>query len=168
MTEKLKKLAPPGISLMNELCVYAFGMGISLLISFAYFIRLFDATSDYIIWSAVHGRMVNPDFTMPHFTQLIEGVFTGFFFVALCSLFLCVYHYTYYSSGGSHTLYLMNRLPDRWYLMKTCLTVPVLMALTSLAAAGVLTLLYYAVYLIATPKGYLPAGILAGIMEILI
>ena len=168
MTEKLKKLAPPGISLEQELGVYAFGLLISFMISLAYFIRLFDATSDYIIWSTTHGRMVNPDFTMPHFTYLVEGVFLGFFFVALCSLFVSVYHYTYYSSGGSHTLYLMHRLPDRWYLAKTCFTVPVLMALVSLAAAGVLTLLYYAVYLIATPKGYLPAGLMVKITEFLI
>ena len=161
--EKLKKYAPPGINPEHELGVYAFGTFISFLVSLAYFIRLFDARSDYIIRSTTKGRMVNPDFTMPYFGELIEGVFTGFFFVALCSLIVSVYHYAYYSSGGSHTLYLINRLPTRGYLAMTCLTLPVLMALASLAAVLVLTLLYYGIYLIATPKGYLPAGILAGL-----
>ena len=44
--ERLKKLAPPGISVKNELSFYAFGLAIAFLISFAYFIRLCDAASD--------------------------------------------------------------------------------------------------------------------------
>ena len=75
--EQLKKFAPPGIDLAHELGVYAFGLFISFMISLAYFVRLFDVRSDYIIYSTTEGRMVNPDFAMPYFAHLIRGVFIG-------------------------------------------------------------------------------------------
>ena len=156
--ERLKKLAPPGISVRSELGFYAFGLLIALLISFAYFIRLFDATSDYYVWSTVSGKIVNPDFTMPMFASLIEGVFTGFVFVAACSMLLPISHYFSYSSGGSHALYLIKRLPTQGYLAMTCLTLPVLMALTSLLIAFLLLIIYYGIYVLAVPDGYFIPG----------
>lgn len=156
--EQLKKLAPPGFNLAADLGIYAFGLGISFMISLAYFIRLFDARSEYIVWSTVQGKMINPDFEMPYFAELIEGVFAGFIFVALAALLRSVSYRMYYSSGGSRTMYLISRLPDRWYLVKTCFTVPLLMAAASLITALVLIIIYYGIYLIATPEGYLLPG----------
>ena len=156
--ERLKKLAPPGISVKNELGFYAFGLVIAFLISFAYFIRLCDAASDYYVWSTVSGKIVNPDFVMPMFAELIEGVFTGFVFVSMCSLLLPLYHYFSYSSGGSHALYLIRRLPERGYLAMTCLTLPVLMALASLLIALLLLILYYGIYVLAVPDGHFIPG----------
>ena len=161
--DQIKKLAPPGIPIFDELRLYLCGIVISFLISLGYFIRLFAARSEMYVYSTVHGKILNPDFVMPAFSSLVSGVFVGFLFVAFASLFVSVYHYSYYSSCKSHTLYLIKRLPTRGYLAMTCLSLPVLMAAISLLIALILLTIYYGIYVIATPEELFGTGQLASL-----
>ena len=157
--ERIKKLAPPGIPLMEELRVWITGLVLALLYSFRYLIAYGNERSDMYYYDGDTGiRYITKGFVMPDFADLFEGSLSVFFFVALCVLFASVYHYMYYSSGGSHALCLIRRLPDRTYLAKTCLTLPVLASLATLILAFLVMLADFGLYMLMTPEECLRAG----------
>ena len=62
-----------------------------------------------------------------------------------------VYHYLYYRQG-SKSIYLMKRLPSKHELHKRAIALPMLAILGCLVAALIVMLLYFAIYMLATPK----------------
>ena len=61
---------------------------------------------------------------------------------------------------GGRSIYTMRRLPHRGELWRRCLAVPAATALTALAAAAVLTAVYFGIYLIFTPAVCLPGRLI--------
>lgn len=131
-------------------------LGVGVLVSFGFFSRLHRARSELYAWA---GRtlVLRPGAVMPYFTELLHGSFWGLGIVAACMLALAVGFYGYHYQGG-RSIYTMRRLPNRWELWRRCLTLPVLTALACLLLAGLLTLLYFEIYLQVTPEGCLPPG----------
>lgn len=151
--ERIKKLAPPGIPLPEELRIWIAGLVLALLWSFRYFLAYGNERSDMYWYDTETGiRHITKDFVMPDFADLFEGSLSGFYFVAMCVLLAAVYHYLYYSSGGSHALCVIRRLPDRTYLAKTCLTLPVLASLATLMIAFLIMLADFGLYMLMTPE----------------
>lgn len=157
--EQIKKLAPPGINLRSEFGTWCTGLVLALLYSMRFIIAFGNERSDMYYYDVSTGiRHISRGFIMPDFAELAEGSLNGFFFVALCVLFAAVYHYMYYSSGGSRALYLVKRLPDRSYLAKTVLTLPILAAIATLVIALIILLVNFGLYMLLTPEECLRAG----------
>ena len=87
---------------------------------------------------------------MVPFSQLLTGVYTGFWVMAavtpLAALALYLTHYQ-----GGRSIYTMRRLPRRSELWRRVLAVPALAALSALAAAGLVTVLFAVIYWGCTP-----------------
>lgn len=94
---------------------------------------------------------------MPDFAALLHGSFWGLVLVAAAMAAVAAALYLYHYQGG-RSIYTMRRLPDRWDLWRRCLTLPVWTALACLLAAGVLTLLYFVIYMLLTPPSCLTPG----------
>ena len=87
---------------------------------------------------------------MEPFGELSEGCFLGFFLLFfLAFLFIALRYFYYYQEGRS--IYLVRRLPDRGFLWKSCVVVPVLGILLDLFVMGMLCLTYWGCYRIFTP-----------------
>lgn len=156
--EYIKKLAPPGISLYHEFVSWCVGLIFALLYSMRFLIAFGNERSSMYYYEGNTGvRYIVDDFVMPDFAELARGSMNGFFFVAVCVLVAIVYHYMYYSQG-SHALYLVKRLPDRTYLAKTCLTLPILASVATLVLAFVVLLIYFGLYMLLMPEECLRAG----------
>lgn len=88
------------------------------------------------------------------FAQLLSGVYAGFLALAavtpLAALALYLTHYQ-----GGRSIYTMRRLPRRSELWRRVLAVPALAALSALAAAGLVTALFAAIYWGCTPAAAL-------------
>lgn len=157
--DQIKKLAPPGINLHSEFMTWCAGLVLALLYSMRFMIAFGNERSDMYWYDSVTGvRYITKGFVMPDFAELAEGSLYGFFFVAVCVLFAAVYHCTYYSSNGSRALYLVKRLPDRSYLLKTCVTLPLLAAIATLLIAFIVLLANFGLYMLLTPEECLRAG----------
>jgi len=150
--DEIRKLAPPGINLESEGRAWLTGMILSLLYSFSFLLRLIDHRW-YLFYTAEDGtRHLREGAIMPTFAQLLEGALNGFLVTAICLLLCSILHYLYYSSGKSHALYLVNRLPTRGYVAKTCLTLPVLACLGTLLFTALLFFAYFGLYHLLTPE----------------
>ena len=95
-----------------------------------------------------------PYVRMPAFGELLRGSGFGFFLTALCMLAMAAGHWLYHYHGGSRSIYLMRRLPDKWDLWRRCLTLPLLGLLGSLLLPLSLLLVYFAVYRLCTPPDF--------------
>ncbi|MBQ4354378.1 MAG: hypothetical protein IJC71_05740 [Clostridia bacterium] len=158
-TEQLRKLAPPGIRLESECGTWLTGLLLALLYSMRFMIAFGNERSDMYYYDPdTKIRHIVSGFVMPDYADLAEGSLNGFFLVALCVLFAAAYHYTYYSSQGSRALYLVRRLPDRFYLLKTCVTLPVLASAATLLFALLLYFVNFGLYHLLTPEECLRAG----------
>lgn len=159
MINALKKLSPPGINLTSELQGYLIGVISALLYSLTtFFIRFANALDNLYGKTSARTRVLLDDAVMPYYAELLENSLNGFIFLAICSLVVILYHYFYFSQNGSRALYTMKRLPDKTLLAKYCLTLPIIMAVTSLVIAFIVLLLYFGIYMLLTPNEYIRAG----------
>lgn len=149
-TDFLKKLVPPGMEYKPELKFYITGLVCAGLFSFSFLIRYIDAR--YALYNHEGYKSVLIDgVKIADFRELLGIALAGFAFVAVCMLGFIVYHYLYYRQG-SKSIYLMKRLPDKFELHKRAIALPLLAILGCLVAALILMLLYFALYMLATPK----------------
>jgi len=151
-----KRYLPLGLDGINEKRAWIIGMVASLLWSMLFLLRYSNAYSYLYYWNnarteriLVEGAMMRP------FPDLMVGLMTGFWMLAMYMLGVGVYFYMYHYRD-SKSIYLMRRLPDRWELHRRCLTVPVLAAVASLLSSLVLTGIYYGIYILCTPVQCLP------------
>lgn len=148
-TDFLKRNSPPGMSMKQELGFFLTGMIASLLDSFRFLLRYsFESQNLYEVID--RKRVLIKGAIMPDFITLLDRSLIGFGLVALCMIGFIIYHYAYYRQG-SKSIYLMKRLPKRSELHRRALTVPLLAMLTSALTAFILLLLYFAIYMLATP-----------------
>jgi len=155
-TKFLDDFAPPGIGTDKELSGFIGGLLGSWALSLRFFINYREARE--LLYHIQNGKRV-----------LIEGAVMTDFSVVLgnslmcfkvfCVFLLCVvvWHYLYYRSD-SKSIYLMKRLPNRWEIHKRAWILPLLAIAATLLAALVVMLLYYWIYMVATPKQCIAPG----------
>ncbi len=153
----LTRHTPPGYDTKSERSILITGLVLSWLWSLSFFVRYLAELTDLYYRLENHAASDNR-FVMEDFATLADGFFLGFWFTALIFVFVFIpVRYAYFRQNGSRADYLMHRLP-RTELHRRCLVTPILAALTCLAAAAVLLLLYFAIYCYATPDLWLTPG----------
>ncbi|NLW16480.1 MAG: hypothetical protein GX033_02315 [Firmicutes bacterium] len=153
LKHKLTHHLPPGVDLERELAWFEGGIFVSLLYSLRFLIRYANEYQSLFLWNGSE-KVLNTNAVMPDFVQILGGSLSGFLVLALCMAATAAYHYSYHFQG-SKSIYLMKRLPNRWELPRRCLTLPVLGIITCLCIALLLLLIYYAVYMLFTPRACL-------------
>ncbi len=163
----LDRYAPMGFPLMQELKIFAWSFGISILYSFGFLLRYLDAREELFEFTLAGKKVLIAGAIMPEMSSLIGNAFYGFFLIPLLAITGIIYHYLFHKQG-SKSIYLMKRLPNPWEFPKRCLTFPLLAILLSIIAALILYLLYYCIYLCFTPKACLPTASLTILRSVLL
>lgn len=152
----LNDFAPPGIGTDKELKCFIGGLMGAWALSLRFFKNYAEASA-LLYYDPGTKRVVTEGAVMTDFTVVLGDSLICF--KVLCVFFLCVvaWHYLYYRLDGK-SIYLMKRLPNRWEIHKRAWTLPMLAVLATLAAAFVMLLFYYEIYMIATPKQCIAPG----------
>lgn len=156
MRERLQRMLPLGLDPMQEVRWVARGLLLSAVVSLRF---LFAYTGAYraLFRTVGRRRVLIPGAVMPPFGQLVGWSFAGFLLLAAAMAVLAVWHWLYHYQD-SRSIYLMRRLRNRRELWRRCLAMPALGAAASLLAAGLLLLMDYGIYRIATPEACLQVG----------
>ncbi len=160
LSDRLSHLVPPGTGLKEQLTLFFAALAVCVLFSLWFLARLRTARAGLFYPDDV-GRpteYLRPGAMMPFFDQVMGVCLTPLRLLPLAAAGLAVWYFFSYRMGGSRADYLMRRLPRRGTMARQCLTVPVWLALGSLAVREVLTLVYFFIYLKAAPAGTLPAA----------
>lgn len=88
------------------------------------------------------------------FYEILAEAFFWFPIILVLMLAAVFMHYAYHRAG-SKSIYLMRRLPSRWELHRRCIAGSAICAAVALAVAIILFWIFYASYLLFTPKIYL-------------
>jgi len=155
MKGDLSRFAPPGLELRQEKQFFLTGLVCAFVYSLLFLIPLRHAWNN--LYQNVGERILLPGAVMKDFGALLENSLAGFLVLACCMIGWIVYHYLYHYQG-SRSIYLMKRLPKAWELHRRCLTLPLLGVLISFAAAFILLLIYFGIYLALTPEECLVPG----------
>jgi len=151
----LDRFVPVGLDGKKEGQWIGTGMAVA---AFAAILNFANQYTDALSRLYVYGlgtRRLNAGAVMVDFIHLMPGCALGFSLVCLAMVLLGVYHYHYHTQG-SKSIYLMRRLPKSWELHMRCLGIPVLGAVGSMALLGLLSALFYLIYLSCTPAQCLP------------
>lgn len=150
----LTRYSPPGMDLKLEKRFFIWGMILSVSYSILYFFTNYS-NAYYELYIYVSGKAIlNTNANMPDFRSLIGLSFIGFAIVAIMMVGFIIYRYSYYNQG-SKSMYLMKRLPQKSELHKRALVVPFIAMLLCLLTVFILLMIFYAVYMLATPKACL-------------
>lgn len=124
----------------------------SIICSFSFFYRYYLAYQKLFIYQPVTQKWALKDGVfMEKFSVLSDGIFQGFFLGFLFLGVLAFWHYWYYYQE-SKSIYLIRRLPDRWYCLKSCIYIPVIVGILFLVWIVVLNFLYFRFYIWVTPE----------------
>lgn len=157
----LKGLLPPGMDPKLLCGTFLAGLSISALGSLSFWWRYGLAISR--LYETVDGRRVRiPGEMMADFAALMGGAdvtnaLVCFWALALLMPLFIIYHYLYHRQGARSD-YLMRRLPNRWVYHRRCVVLPVAAGLAALAAAMLVLLLYFGMYMLFTPGDALLPG----------
>lgn len=143
------RLTPPGMSIKHEQGFLLGGLSASAFYSLGFLMRYISARRELYYYVGAQRRL-KPDTIMPDFVELLSGSLLGFIVVAFCMLVFIALRYAYYHHG-SKSIYLIQRLPDRWEMLRRCLILPLLETFSCLLTALLFILLYFAVYMLFTP-----------------
>ena len=152
----LSRYAPLGINVRSEWQGYVAGLAVAVVYSMIYLLRYFNARENLYEWTR-KGRELIEGAVMPDFAELMDGTLLVFLAIALTMMGLAIYHYIYHRLD-TKSYYVMRRLPSRWELHRRCLTLPVIGLLICGAAALIVTLIYYWIYMGCTPEECLMPG----------
>ena len=154
----LDRFAPVGYDWRQELKYFAGGLIGAFLYSLPFLYHLSNARSLLYRTSALTGqRVLREGMVMPDFAELIGKSLLAFPLVALMMVIFGVLHYAYHRRG-SRSDYTMCRLPDRREMHRRCLIIPVCTVLICLIAGFAMLLVYYEIYMLATPPECLTPG----------
>lgn len=148
----LARLVPPGFPLDAELGFFWLGCIGAALYGLYVYASHYSAASRQLYGFVGHTKQLIPGAVMPDFVTLLPGVFTlvpVLIFVLIVGFGLS--HYQFFYLGGSRSIYLMRRLPDKWELPRRCLALPLAEAAIVLLTAALLFLLCFLQYLTQTP-----------------
>jgi hypothetical protein len=145
-----------GASESREKKLICWGLGLSSLYSLGFFMSLDKSISSlYDLWGSK--KVLAADRYIDDFCEIIRGKFRLFGIFAIIMLALCLMHYLSHFSG-SRSIYLMRRLPQRWELLKRCVTVPLMGIVLCVILMVILTAIYFGAYMVFTPKGHILPG----------
>ncbi len=145
----LERYAPPGINLQLEKNLFIGGLAAALLWSFSFF-SSFERYKDHLYVHRAGKEILLEGAIMEDFVVVLGKSLWLFFLLVFCLAVVAVLHYCYHYQG-SKSIYLMRRLPDAFELHRRCLTLPIAAILITLAAAFLLLLLYFGLYMLLTP-----------------
>lgn len=148
------RYVPPGVNGNREAKIFFTGLAVAALFSLFFFAHYTLAARE--LYVSTESAVLKPGAVMAPFSALMQRVLLGFPVVALATAALVGVHYASHWQGGSRSIYLMRRLPDRWELPRRCLTLPLAGVVLCLLTAAALCLLYFWFYCIVTPAGCLP------------
>lgn len=152
----LSRYAPPGTNIKQEIKNLCTGLiGAACCAVLVYGVRLrsaYDNLFDYV----GRERVLKIDVTMMPFDAVLHRGLWLFYLVALCSLASAVLHRISYYTGGSKSIYVMRRLPQRWEVLRRDITLPLLGASISLLSSLLLKMLFWGLYYWITPTQCLP------------
>ena len=149
MMEKLRRMVPPGFPLRKETNFFITGFIGSFLYSLTFFPRYMDTLS-LMFYTENNQKVLDPQAAMPPFSVILEESFVMFYILALAMLGFALYHYLYFYQG-SKSIYLMRRLPQKYTLLRQCITLPLCAAVLCMVTVGILYGFYYGFYLWMTP-----------------
>ncbi len=147
---------PPGMDVEDEKLFFGLGMCGSFFYSWTFVWRYLDARSQLFGLSSGGSEKLIIG-TIDEFSILLGNALSGFLFVAIGMTGYSIKHYTYFWKG-SKSIYLMKRLPDKMEIHKRALTLPLIALALCVGAAIFLLVLYYGLYILATPKQCLPSN----------
>jgi len=150
----MKKYAPPGIDIAAEKGFYMGGMIGAGFWSISFIIQYMNQRSALFEYHNGMYRLIEGAQICP-FEELMAYKFWPFYFVMICTLLVIVYHYIYHYQG-SHMMYLMRRLPDKWELHRRCITLPLTGVVITILSMCMLWMIYYGIYIFCTPHQCLP------------
>ena len=153
MNIDLSRHLPCGFPAATEKSILGGILGAAIGLTLPLMVRITNAKNDLYTWRGTK-KVLLEGLMMTDFIDLVERAFSGFFIAIVLALFLGIYHYAYHFQG-SKSIYLMRRLPNRFELHRRCWSVPIAAALIFAAALVLSFLLYFAFYLLITPKGCL-------------
>ena len=97
----------------------------------------------------VPGRVIEPFFEI---AEDCFNLFPVFWLFLLLEVVACYFSFR----TGTMSIYLMRRLPDRWDLHRRCWGKPLILSLFGLGILAATVGLYFLIYVLFTPAGYLP------------
>ena len=153
--DTLTKISPPGKDLKRDLLSYRIGLLISFFYSWFFLIEY------RMSWFELHtygknGELVLRDGAkMPPFSRMISGYLNAFYVLAICMVVAIGYNYWYHRKN-SKSVYLMKRLPNKWEYHKRCIILPLMGMALAFVMAGLMSLVYYGIYIYSTPAQCLP------------
>ena len=154
MRKFLNRSTPPGVDAAAECRHLILWLSLAAAFSLGTLANYLSAYND--LFEIVAGRRyLIEGAVIENFYRLTGVYFQGFTLLVPAILGLAVFHYAYYRRE-SMSIYLMKRLPDRAERHRRALTLPLLAIAATALLAALLRLIYFAVYLLATPKICLP------------
>lgn len=151
MKKKFADYVPVGFNAEAEKNWLIAGFVLSFLLAMNFPIAYKNAYDGLFQETSSGSRYLLENAVMKDFYQLLGVSFYGFFILALAMTALAAYHYSYHFQG-SKSIYLMKRLSDKRQLARRCFAVPLAAGAAALAAAFLLLVIYYRIYLSVTPE----------------
>ena len=155
--EKWEKYTPPGIEFTKQMTICLTGIGAAFGWSWSFLVKYLTARGE-LFDRTMTGIVVRDGALMQDFWNLVHedmDSLDGFLVFYLVMIGLMVYYYLYYYQG-SKSIYLMQRLPDRWEIHRRNVTLPLVAIVLGILTEIVVLLLYYAIYMMCTPAQCLP------------
>ena len=155
MLKEPEAFFPPGYLYREERTAAGILLGTGMLCSLRFFDRLHVAVEELYYVDRIRGRTLRPGEVADPFLTLAGNCV--FFFLPLY-LFLAammIYHYFYYHRE-TKSIYLVRRLPEKGFLGKSCVQMPLLGMGAGMVVMIVLFLLYYGIYLLSIPAECMP------------
>ena len=154
MRKFFSRCTPPGVDAAKECKHLILWLSLAAGLSLGTVIRYLNARAD--LFETVAGvRMLREGAVIADFHLLTGISFQGFVLLIPAILGLAVFHYAYYRRE-SMSIYLMKRLPDPAERHRRALTLPLLAIAATVLLAAWMRVIYFALYLLATPKICLP------------
>lgn len=153
-TPLLRRFAPPGYEVEREVKIFYICVVASLLYSFGFFVQYFMAYWDchnYLYVEDFSFLLLNREALMPDFIKILRYWLIGFILTSFVMLAYVPLHYVQYYQE-SKSIYVMRRLRNPFELHVRCWAVPVFCAVCSIFVAFVILVLYFGIYMLATPE----------------
>ncbi len=158
MNEFMERNSPPGMNAKAEK-----GFFVSYCILYFAF-KLFSFITEYsrarrFLYERVNGKWVLRENAMiADFGETVAFNWAALLLFSLVLLGFIVYRYLYYRQG-SMSIYLMKRLPQKNELHARAIKIPLLMLVLGSLFIFLTFLLFFASYVVFTPKVCLPDGL---------
>ena len=152
--EKRNEWFPPGYEYDREIRMIVVWLIASIVYSLRYLTCYYGEYQDLFIYVNVSGvpqRILAEGRKIAPFRDILGYHLYGLVIAVIFLLVFAVLHYCYYFQD-SRSIFLVRRLPDRWYVIRTCIVAPAVGILVSLLCMVSLWLIYYEVYMLMTPK----------------